>query len=210
MRNKEKDKLWREQNKERLSLYNKEWKEINKERLDKYRLENKDKLLETSKNWQKENKERAKANHKRHRDNNRELLNKKAIIYREENKENLLSKRRINSKRRKDEDPIYKFTENLRSLISISFKGGKREFKKSLRTEVILGCTIDFFKDYILSLCPEGIGLRDFHRHGYQLDHKIPISLAKTEEEVIKLCHYTNFQPLFWIDNIKKSNKLES
>ena len=32
--------------------------------------------------------------------------------------------------------------------------------------------------------------------------------IAKTEKELIKLNHYTNFQPLWKIENIKKGNKL--
>ena len=42
----------------------------------------------------------------------------------------------------------------------------------------------------------------------WHLDHIIPISSANTEEEIIKLNHYTNFQPLWAIDNIKKGNKI--
>jgi hypothetical protein len=32
--------------------------------------------------------------------------------------------------------------------------------------------------------------------YGWDLDHIIPISSATTEEQVIELNHYTNFQPL--------------
>ena len=43
----------------------------------------------------------------------------------------------------------------------------------------------------------------------WHLDHIIPISSAKTEEDVIRLNHYTNFQPLWAEDNFKKGKKYE-
>ena len=43
--------------------------------------------------------------------------------------------------------------------------------------------------------------------HGkWHLDHIIPISSARTKEEAIKLNHYSNFQPLWAIDNLVKHN----
>ena len=41
----------------------------------------------------------------------------------------------------------------------------------------------------------------------WHLDHIIPISSAKNEEDIIKLNHYTNFQPLWAIDNLTKGNR---
>ena len=40
------------------------------------------------------------------------------------------------------------------------------------------------------------------------LNNIIYISSVETEEEVYRLNHYTNFQPLYWEDNLKKSNKI--
>jgi hypothetical protein len=44
--------------------------------------------------------------------------------------------------------------------------------------------------------------------YGWDIDHIIPTSIANTEEELIKLCHYTNLQPLCSKINrdIKKNN----
>ena len=42
----------------------------------------------------------------------------------------------------------------------------------------------------------------------WHYDHIYPISLAKTQEEIIKLNHYTNFQPLWAKENISKGNRV--
>lgn len=41
-----------------------------------------------------------------------------------------------------------------------------------------------------------------------QVDHIIPLQTAKTTDEVIKLCHYTNLQLLRKEDNLKKAHYL--
>jgi hypothetical protein len=47
------------------------------------------------------------------------------------------------------------------------------------------------------------------NRKDWQIDHIIPISLAKNEDELILLNHYTNLRPLWLKDNILKSNNIE-
>lgn len=42
---------------------------------------------------------------------------------------------------------------------------------------------------------------------GWHIDHIIPLDSAKNEDDAKKLCHYTNLQPMWALENIKKSNK---
>ncbi len=45
--------------------------------------------------------------------------------------------------------------------------------------------------------------------YGWDIDHKIPLSNAKSEEELLKLCHYTNLQPLCsYTNRVIKRDKL--
>jgi hypothetical protein len=65
-----------------------------------------------------------------------------------------------------------------------------------------LGCELDYFKTYIESKFENWMNWNNHGKYngelnyGWDLDHIIPISSAKTEEEFYKLCHYTNLQPL--------------
>jgi len=42
----------------------------------------------------------------------------------------------------------------------------------------------------------------------WHLDHIIPLATTKTEKDVIRLNHYTNFQPLWAKDNLSKGYKI--
>ena len=47
--------------------------------------------------------------------------------------------------------------------------------------------------------------------HGkWHLDHKIPVSWGETEDRVIELNYYTNFQPLWASENLNKGNRFSN
>lgn len=108
---------------------------------------------------------------------------------------------------RRKYDLLYKMTWNIRTSISQSFlRTCNGKFIKKNKTQEILGCSFEFFLNFISSQFKDGMSLERLSE--IHLDHIIPISSAKTEEEVIKLNHYTNFQPLWASDNFKKGDKI--
>ncbi len=81
---------------------------------------------------------------------------------------------------------------------------------KKTKTEELLGCSFNEFKEYISKKFEPGMNWNNHTYHGWHLDHIIPccsFDLSKKEEQQ-KCFHYTNFQPLWWYDNLKKSDKL--
>ncbi len=115
-----------------------------------------------------------------------------------------------NTKRKKDY--LSKIKTNVSGLVSnsLNFTGKK----KNSKVEKILGCKITDFKFYIESKFEtwmnwENKGLYNGElNNGWDLDHIIPLSSAKTTEDIIRLNHYTNLQPLCSKINrdIKKDN----
>ena len=71
-----------------------------------------------------------------------------------------------------------------------------------------MGCSPKELKIYLEGQFTEGMSWDNHKRTGWHIDHIIPLSSAKTEEEVYRLCHYTNLQPLWCNENYKKGKKL--
>jgi len=107
---------------------------------------------------------------------------------------------------RKATDPLYKFKKGIQTNISQGIKS--RGYRKKSRSQEILGCSYEFFRGYIQKQFKNGMSWDNYGE--WHLDHIKPISLGKTEEEVIQLYHYTNFQPLWAKDNVVKYNKIIS
>jgi hypothetical protein len=193
--NKEKIKLamakYRQDNKEKRKKSNKIWREKNtdklRERHKEWALKNPDKRAKAIKNWHLSNPEKNKEAQKRY------YQKHKSRIY----------KYRANKKLN---DPLFALSVRIRQSISKVFR--RRGYTKRSATATILGCTFEEFKIYIEVQFVDGMSWEN--RSEWHIDHKIPASSAKTEEALIALNHYTNLQPLWALDNMKKGKKLDN
>ena len=187
-------KEYYEKNRDKVKQRVKEYREENiedvKKRVKSNYEENRESLLEYKRNY-----------HKTYKDRQKELTSK----WREENRERIREYGREYISDKRLNDVLFKIKDRISGLIrsSIVSKG----YKKLHRTEEILGCTIVEFKEYIEDKFVEGMS---WENHGeWHLDHKRPVSWGKDEDEVYKLNHHTNFQPLWKTENWYKGNRWE-
>ena len=109
-------------------------------------------------------------------------------------------------KERWNNDELFAIKVRMRNLIRNRLKRLGYPKRSDTRTEQILGCNYIILKEYFESKFNDGMNWEN--RGEWHIDHIIPLSSAKSEEEIYRLCHYTNLQPLWAEDNLKKSNKI--
>jgi hypothetical protein len=185
------------------SIYNKEYHDKNTERIrlrrKEYYSENREKELERVKTRRKENPELYKEFDKNQYQRRKEYQKEYNRVYRENNKEYFKNKRK-SWKLGKENNPLYKFFNSIRQSILKSIRKGG--YNKNSKTHEILGCSYDeivkhFESNFESWMTWENRGLYNGEfNYGWDIDHIIPISSAKSEEDIIKLNHYTNLQPL--------------
>ena len=102
------------------------------------------------------------------------------------------------------QDPFLHTKNKLRKRTAKAFSVSS--WNKHNTTKDILGCSYEEAFSHLERLFAGGMTWDN--RDKWHIDHIIPLSSAKTEEELIKLCHYTNLQPLWAEDNLKKGSKI--
>ena len=150
------------------------------------------------------NKEKEKFKSREYRKNNLEKVLETERKSRNKHKEKRLKYSIEYTRNKRKNDKLFYLRHVISNAIYESFR--KSCSKKSSKTTDILGCSIEFFLEYIKSQFQKGMTMDN---HGkWHLDHIIPVSTAKNEKELIMLNHYTNFQPLWKNENRSKSGKL--
>lgn len=171
-----------QKNKSKRLLYLKEWKKNNPEKVKKYR---ETMILKDSEKYKKSRAETSKK-------------------YYEKNKTKINGWLNGYMKEKRTNDVLFKLSANYRCRINTFYKRIKKT--KNFNTETLLGCSWENFKNHIELQFVDGMCFSNYGE--WHIDHIIPLSSAKNEEEIIKLCHYSNLQPLWASDNLKKGDKI--
>jgi len=217
--NKDKNKItgFRSECKSCQKLYSKKYREKTTSHRKKYYEDNIGKIKE----WRELNREKVNKQRKEYRESNKNLISIGKKTYYEKNKEDILTYhkeyRKKNSVKfisygknyriKNNSNPLFRVSNNIRKRIRTFLK--LKNLTKTNKTFNIIGCSPEFLKEHLEKQFTDGMSweLMGLHIH---IDHIIPLSSAKTEEELYKLCHYTNLQPLWAEDNLKKGAKILS
>lgn len=117
-------------------------------------------------------------------------------------------RKRLYKNKRLKEDQAFRVKANLR--IRLAKMASRQENPQRGSHVKLLGCTTDFFLKYIEGLWTEGMSWENYGNteESWSLDHIKPLSSFDLldEEQLKECCHYTNLQPLWHMDNVRKGN----
>jgi hypothetical protein len=140
-----------------------------------------------------------------HYSENKELYRQKNSKFYAENKEHIKSRVKKYHFNRIKNDDVYKLKVSLRNQVYKAFK--KNNWIKDSPNAKLLGCSFDYAKKHLELQFSDGMSWSNYGE--WHIDHIIPLASAKTKIEIEKLFHYTNLQPLWAKDNLKKGCKIE-
>ena len=182
-------------NKDRLQSTCKECRKID----DKiYREKNPNKMKE----WYKNNLDYALQQKKDYYEKNRELIKERSKLWAKNNRDKV--NKYIKSK--KEKNPLFKVELNIRGRMKQYLK--QKNITQRNKTYDIVGIEINDLKKHIEKQFTKGMNWENYGVYGWHIDHIIPLCSANDENELLKLFNYTNLQPLWAEDNLKKNGRI--
>ena len=136
--------------------------------------------------------------------NKKEQINQKNKNWYENNREKRIKSTSNYTNERVKSDPLFKLMRYLRSRTLRTLKSKKMHKTSSFKEYI--GCTPNQLRDHVEVQFKKGMNWENQGK--WHIDHKIPLSSAKTANELYRLCHYSNLQPLWAHENLTKSDKV--
>ena len=152
---------------------------------------NKEALLKKNKEWRDKNPEKI-------------SINKKEYYLK--NKAKIIEQKRLRDIERRKTDHMFRMKKNLRRRLSSALES--KGLRKSSRTQRLIGCSVLELKSHLESMFKPGMTWENYGI--WHVDHIIPLSSfdLRDEAQLLKACHYTNLQPLWAEENLRKSDDL--
>jgi hypothetical protein len=204
-------------------IYSAQWYIKNKERRNKqikeWQINNKDKIRSNARKWRRENIELArerdrKKDHKQNTINRRRKWRKdnpekqKGYLkkYRTINRKKVLARARYYAKKKR-----LSVSFRLEDAFRSGLYDALRDNKSGRHWESLVGYTLRDLKKHLESKFKDGMSWDNYGRFGWHIDHIVPKSrfnFKTSEDAEFKVCWgLSNLQPLWWSDNVSKSNK---
>jgi len=194
----------KEKYKEKAKKNSKRWYENNKEKIKLWQKENKERISKRCKKYYLERKAITEVRAK-----NKIINRNSARKYVEKNKHTLAYRLAVKRNARKQflknkNEPKYKIARSIRRRVHEAFK--KCYVRKSVKLEILIGCTVEQARQHIESLWLPGMTWENYNLYTWHIDHIKPVNTFDlTDPEQQKLCfHYTNLRPLWASDNLRR------
>mgnify|MGYP001820701080 CR=1 FL=1 len=162
--------------------------ENGQQKIKEYELKNKDKISKRRRERYANNRERELAVNRKWAEQNKDRIREISRKYQQHQRDNTIN---------------YKLRCNLKNRIYDAVKNNT----KSKRTMELLGCSIEYLKQYLFEQFQDGMSWDNYGE--WHIDHIRPCaSFDLSDPKQQQACfHYTNLQPLWAIDNLKKQDK---
>jgi hypothetical protein len=161
------------------------------------------------KKWREKNKESVKEYVKSWYEQNKEHRKQYLKEYREKNIDKLRKTKRDYERNRKASDPLYKLISNFRTAIYQVLK--ESNVDKNKHYFDILQYTPEELITHLESQFKDTMSWDNYGE--WHVDHKLPIThfniVEMGDDEFMKCWSLGNLQPMWGIENIRKSNKIE-
>lgn len=199
---KEYEKKWRKANPDKVVIQRRRWMKENKEKMKEYQ-----RLYQRK--WRKRNVLKAREAVKKsyYKNHEKRLKDRRDYYKLNKTKENKYRVKLAMSKYYSN--PETWIIMNLRSRLLRALNQGTKKLRKYGHTYKLLGADIDIIKKHIEDQFIKGMTWEN--RGKWHIDHIKPIASFDLNniKEQYKAFHYSNLQPLWAIDNLKKGKKYD-